>query len=85
MKIVGYPVSIEDDKYHRNALLFNIGLSKGYTNEHFVLCCYSNPMRSCVQHTGFVFAKNVESAPFRPILRKVTSVWVHRWRLPSDC
>ncbi|DAZ99905.1 TPA: hypothetical protein N0F65_011828 [Lagenidium giganteum] len=25
MKIVGYPVCIEDDKYHRNALLFNIG------------------------------------------------------------
>lgn len=23
--IVGYPVCIEDDKYHRNALLFNIG------------------------------------------------------------
>lgn len=26
-KIVGYPVCIEDDKYHRNALLFNIGAS----------------------------------------------------------
>ena len=26
MKIVGYPVCIEDDKYHRNALLFNIGI-----------------------------------------------------------
>ncbi|OQR96411.1 hypothetical protein ACHHYP_15825 [Achlya hypogyna] len=25
IKIVGYPVCIEDDKYHRNALLFNIG------------------------------------------------------------
>lgn len=25
MKIVGYPVCISDDKYHRNALLFNIG------------------------------------------------------------
>lgn len=25
LKIVGYPVCIEDDKYHRNALLFNIG------------------------------------------------------------
>ncbi|KAL7691953.1 putative nitrogen permease regulator 2 [Plasmopara halstedii] len=25
VKIVGYPVCIEDDKYHRNALLFNIG------------------------------------------------------------
>ncbi|RLN94981.1 hypothetical protein BBJ28_00022999 [Nothophytophthora sp. Chile5] len=27
MKIVGYPVCIEDDKYHRNALLFNIGMT----------------------------------------------------------
>lgn len=23
--VIGYPVCIEDDKYHRNALLFNIG------------------------------------------------------------
>ncbi|KAE9015394.1 hypothetical protein PF011_g7633 [Phytophthora fragariae] len=43
MKIVGYPVCIEDDKYHRNALLFNI---------------------------GFVFDEHVETAPYRPILRK---------------
>ncbi|KAF1781281.1 Nitrogen permease regulator 2 [Phytophthora cactorum] len=44
MKIVGYPVCIEDDKYHRNALLFNI---------------------------GFVFDELVETAPYRPILRKL--------------
>lgn len=44
VKIVGYPVCIEDDKYHRNALLFNI---------------------------GFVFDEHVETAPFRPILRKL--------------
>ncbi|OWZ02385.1 hypothetical protein PHMEG_00026066 [Phytophthora megakarya] len=44
MKIVGYPVCIEDDKYHRNALLFNI---------------------------GFVFDEHVETAPYRPILRKL--------------
>ncbi|CAH0477993.1 unnamed protein product [Peronospora belbahrii] len=44
MKIVGYPVCIEDDKYYRNALLFNI---------------------------GFVFDDHVETAPYRPILRKL--------------
>uniref|UniRef100_K3WCL8 Nitrogen permease regulator 2 n=1 Tax=Globisporangium ultimum (strain ATCC 200006 / CBS 805.95 / DAOM BR144) TaxID=431595 RepID=K3WCL8_GLOUD len=44
MKIVGYPVCIEDDKYHRNALLFNI---------------------------GFVFDEHVDTAAYRPILRKL--------------
>ncbi|TYZ61759.1 hypothetical protein PybrP1_001085 [[Pythium] brassicae (nom. inval.)] len=43
-KIVGYPVCIEDDKYHRNALLFNI---------------------------GFVFDEHVDTAAYRPILRKL--------------
>eukprot|EP00644_Phytophthora_capsici_P011816 jgi/Phyca11/533247/estExt2_fgenesh1_pg.C_PHYCAscaffold_120008 len=33
MKIVGYPVCIEDDKYHRNALLFNIALVEGMEKE----------------------------------------------------
>ncbi|CAI5735732.1 unnamed protein product [Hyaloperonospora brassicae] len=47
MKIVGYPVCIEDDKYHRNALLFNI---------------------------GFVFNDHVETAPYRPIIRKLGAV-----------
>ncbi|ETV75617.1 hypothetical protein, variant 2 [Aphanomyces astaci] len=44
IKIVGYPVCIEDDKYHRNALLFNI---------------------------GFVFDKDADAAPYKPILRKL--------------
>ncbi|RHY05092.1 hypothetical protein DYB25_003336 [Aphanomyces astaci] len=35
IKIVGYPVCIEDDKYHRNALLFNIGtISSTYPLSH---------------------------------------------------
>ncbi|TMW65334.1 hypothetical protein Poli38472_007976 [Pythium oligandrum] len=44
IKIVGYPVCIEDDKYHRNALLFNI---------------------------AFVFDQGVDTASYRPILRKL--------------
>ncbi|KAF0701090.1 Aste57867_8387 [Aphanomyces stellatus] len=44
IKIVGYPVCIEDDKYHRNALLFNI---------------------------GFVFHKDADAVPYKPILRKL--------------
>lgn len=69
-KIVGYPVCIEDDKYHRNALLFNIGTpwkttSAGNTVRR------ADGFAACSTRPGFVFDEHVDTSPYRPILRKL--------------
>ena len=78
MKIVGYPVCIEDDKYHRNALLFNIGTVH---DRAALQCTKFLTTYTCVRlfRAGFVFNDHVETAPYRPIIRKVNRSFISKY------
>lgn len=79
LKIVGYPVCIEDDKYHRNALLFNIGF---VFDEHVQTEAYRPILRklgtlveNMERESGFLYSADRKaqlSAILPQILRDLT-------------
>ncbi|EQC27174.1 hypothetical protein SDRG_14977 [Saprolegnia diclina VS20] len=80
IKIVGYPVCIEDDKYHRNALLFNIGFvfqrSMDSTPYKPILRKLGSLMESMEKENGFL-SREASKATLATILPAILHDLTH--------